>query len=106
MGAARKPKLRTAPLEQKDHVPLFDLSRAPGWRVAKVSFKRKLEAIYKTIGQPSTDKETREFIAKGLGCYAQNQAEDEVIARLSKGASKHFGRATGRPIGVGVGPAL
>lgn len=103
-----KPRLYKAENQgpvKRGQVPI-DSTRAPGWRIGQVSFKRKMEAVYKAIGQDPTSKELQEFVAKGLACHAQNQAQDEIIARLSKGAAKSFGRATGRSVGVGVGPAL
>lgn len=67
------------------------------WRVARVSFQRKLAAVYKGGGDHLD-------LPKALDCFVENHFEDKVIGSWNRQASRAFGRATGRSVGVGVGP--
>lgn len=74
-------------------------SKTGKWKTAKeVGWKRKAEAVRLHLQQVDP--------TSLIQCHIKNQVTDRIGGELSSRAAKAYGKATGRPIGIGVGPAL
>lgn len=86
-------------LPERYQAPKLRYKNANGdTKLARISFKRKLEYVYKNIEHLDA--------AAAFDCHMENAIKDRIQAALSRKASRAYGKATGRDFGIGIGPAL